>query len=111
MTPQTLRELAETRRQLAELEKIVAREQDRALAALPAHYGFESVADFSAAVTRACATHGVRAYKVRAKRRRTAKPVPVEATPVAATAPEPPANPSTVIEAITPHPSPELAAG
>jgi len=111
MTPQTLRKLAETRRQLAELEMSVARERDRALAALPSYYGFESVADFAAAVTQACATHGVRAHKVRAKRRRTAKPAPVEAAPVVATAPEPPPNPPTVIEAITPPPSPELAAG
>jgi hypothetical protein len=111
MTPHTLRELARTRRQLAELEKTVARERDLALAALPSDYGFESVADFAAAVTQACATRGLRTGKVRARRRRRAKPVPVEVTPAVVPAPEPLASLPAVVEAMTPAPSTESAGG
>jgi len=89
MTSKDLKALAATRRQLADLEKLIARERDQALAALPAYYGFDSVADFSAAVTRAVAKHGMRAVKVRVPRRRKAKVFAAEAAPVAAPAPEP----------------------
>ena len=50
MVTQKIRELEATKAKLASLEKTVAVELHQELASLPSAYGFESVADFVAAV-------------------------------------------------------------
>ena len=50
MVTDKIRALQQTRAKLAELEKSVATELSRELAALPAKYGFDNLADFFAAV-------------------------------------------------------------
>lgn len=56
MLPEKMKELAAARAKLASLEKSIQGELNKELAALPAKYGFESAADFVAAVAAACGT-------------------------------------------------------
>ena len=53
MLPNKLKELEAARAKIASLEKSIATELNKELAALPAQYGFASAADFVAAVTKA----------------------------------------------------------
>ena len=55
MLPDKLKELEAARAKIASLEKSIEVELKSELSALPAKYGFQSVADFVAAVTKAAA--------------------------------------------------------
>lgn len=53
MLPNKLKELEAARAKIASLEKSIQAELNKELAALPAKYGFQSAAEFVAAVTKA----------------------------------------------------------
>ena len=84
-TTARIKELEEARAKVASLEQAIAAELNKELAALPARYGFGSVADFFAAVTKAAGT------------RRGHKPgkTKAEVAPVTAVKPEATARPAT----------------
>jgi DNA invertase Pin-like site-specific DNA recombinase len=73
MVPNKLKELEAARAKLASLEKSIAVELNKELAALPAQYGFSSAAEFAAAVTKAAG--GRRGRKPGRKAKVAAKPI------------------------------------
>ena len=81
-TTEKIKELRETRAQVASLEQAIEAELKRELAALPAQYGFASTADFVAAVTKAA---GKRRGRKPGKAKVAAKPVSEPAVTVAPT--------------------------
>jgi hypothetical protein len=72
MVTDKIKELARTKAKLAELEKSVATELNRELAALPARYGYDSLPSFFSAVRAASRGRGARSAGGAAPRRKRA---------------------------------------
>ena len=72
MVTDKIKELARTKAKLVELERSVATELNRELAALPAKYGYDKLDDFVAAVRAASRGRGRRASAAGGPRRKRA---------------------------------------
>lgn len=72
MVTDKIKALAKTKARLAELEKSIATELNRELAALPGRYGYSSLPAFFSAVRAACRGRGPRAATASAPRRKRA---------------------------------------